>query len=1011
MSSATNEPGARSGAMGWVDLEGALCFFGGLGAGVFDDVWRYTPGNNQWTWIKGSSKAAAPAIYGTIHTGAVPNTPGARQLGAVGRDASGDPFVFGGINGANNFNDLFRLDVPTAVRVQTLAEADVTDTDATINGSVNPNGINTSAFLRYASRVDMGDAVQSPVVAAGDGTSDVPLTSAVTGLTPGTRYYYQVVATTAFGQQMSGVRSFVTTGTAPSTTIRFASYASTISESVGVATVKVVLSSPSPTQFTVPFSISGTATVATDYTLPVPMSVSFGVGQSVANIAIPIVNDNVAEVLQSKTIIVTLGTPTPSGAPTLANNLPHTITLNDNEQGIVVSTPQSQVVALGSTTTFSVTATGSGPLTYQWKKGTAKIAGATSPTYTITNTPAAAFGLYSVDVTNNTGTKTSVAAELIVLDTKPETLVLKQLEPITFKVAASGTGVLNYQWKKNGVNISGATSSTFGPIGAPASSVKIVYTCEVSKTGITGLSSGDKTVWVVSQVPIVNPVAALKTGVLGSYYEHQIDFNTTPAKTPKTFTVTGLPAGLTVSPSGLISGKPSKVVTNAPVAITASNGVGPSAVVNTFITIKPVPTGILGVPATAIGSYVALVARNPLFGGNHGGRLDLTTNTNGTFTAKLTIDGKTTNSPVGNLLMPVDNAGTITGVTGSTTFVRAGLPTLVLDFILGLADNSITGHVVAPSVGASADLTNGYRSTFNLTLAKATNYTDTYNFYLEIQAADLGDLEIPQGNGVGSFKITDDGKLTCAGTTADGLAYTSAGFVSAGGDVIIYAPFAISVGSLMGTGHITADTVSTTPVHLHSTFGGTLSWSKNAAAATSTNYAYRTGFTPRDLSIYGGKYIGASAGGVVGGLADTNDKTTSNARLTFIDGGLVDADLDGSDADLLADHFLFNISNTGTAVAQTVTLPLATDNLHNHNKVTFALASAPLGQYTGTFVVPNSVATLNRTAKFTGMIVWDGNAYQSPGYFLLSQLPQSGETIAKTAVLSGQVLLESYTGP
>ena len=1007
VSSATNEPGGRSAAMGWVDLEGALCFFGGLGAGVFDDVWRYTPGNNQWTWIKGSSKAAAPAIYGTPHLGEVPNTPGARQLGAVARDASGDPFIFGGLNGANNFNSLFRLDVPTAVSVQTLAEANVTDTDATINGSVNPNGINTSAFLRYASRVDMGDAVLSPVVAAGDGTAEVPLTSDITGLTPGTRYYYQVVVTTAFGQQMSAVRSFVTTGTAPATTVRFASYASTISESVGVAIVKVVLSSPSPTQFTVPFSISGTAATVTDFTLPNPLSVSFGVGQSVANIAIPIVNDNVADLVQSKTIIITLGTPTPSGAPSLGNSLPHTITLNDNEQGITVSTPQSQIVALGSTTTFSVTATGSGPLSYQWKKGTAKIAGATSPTYTITNTPSTAFGLYSVEVSNNTGKVTSLAGELVVVDTKAETLVTAGGGAINFSVLAYGAPTLNYTWLKNGGSLNGQNLKSLKDIFAPSSSaVPIVYTCEVSKPGVGAFTSGAKTVYVVTQVPIVTPVAALKTGVLGSYYEHQILYTTAANRAPKTFTVTGLAGtGLTVSPTGLISGKPIKVVTNLPISIIATNPVGPSTKEDTFLTIKPVPTGILGVPSTVAGSYVALVARNPLFGGNHGGRLDLTTNVAGTYTAKLTIDGKTT-SVLGNLTMPLDGSNNVTGATGLATFVRAGLPTLVLDFSLGLSDNSLLGHVVAASVGASADVT-GYRSTFNLTLANASAYTDTYNFFLEKQLADLGDLEIPQGNGVGSFKVTGDGKVTCAGSTADGLAYTSAGFVSDGGDVIIYAPFTISVGSLMGTAHINPDTVSTAPVHLHSDVRGTLSWSKNAAAATSTNYAYRSGFTPRTLTIIGGKYIGASAGGVVRGLTDVASKDTRNAQISFDDGGLLTGQVPTQ---------LFTISNlTLTALTQTVTMPVYNALLPinpNPNKVTFALAAAPLGQFSGTFTVPHPVTTLTRAAKFTGMIVWDGNGYQSPGYFLLSQLPQSGETIAKTAVLSGRVLVEPYSpGP
>jgi hypothetical protein len=40
------------------------------------------------------------------------------------------------------------------------------------------------------------------------------------------------------------------------------------------------------------------------------------------------------------------------------------------------------------------------------------------------------------------------------------------------------------------------------------------------------------------------------------------------------------------------------------------------------------------------------------------------------------------------------------------------------------------------------------------------------------------------------------------------------------------------------------------------------------------------------------------------------------------------------------------------------------------------------------------------------MIVWTGSAYSAQGFFLLSQLPQSGNALANTAVLSGQVILE-----
>jgi hypothetical protein len=138
------------------------------------------------------------------------------------------------------------------------------------------------------------------------------------------------------------------------------------------------------------------------------------------------------------------------------------------------------------------------------------------------------------------------------------------------------------------------------------------------------------------------------------------------------------------------------------------------------------------------------------------------------------------------------------------------------------------------------------------------------------------------------------------------------------------------------------------------------------------------------------------------------DTVTKNAKLTFLGGGLTDVDLDGSDANLLADTFTFNISNLGATVAQKVTLPLATDTLTNYNKVTFKLAATPLGQFTGTFTVPNVNKLLIRTAKFNGIIVWDGTQYINAGHFLLSQPPQSGQTVTTSNIISGQVLLEKH---
>jgi len=83
-------------------------------------------------------------------------------------------------------------------------------------------------------------------------------------------------------------------------------------------------------------------------------------------------------------------------------------------QSVQISTqPVSQSVCAGGNVSFSVNAIGAG-LTYQWRKGTVNIGGATSSTYSITGVTTADAGSYDVIVTGTCGPVTSAAATLTV---------------------------------------------------------------------------------------------------------------------------------------------------------------------------------------------------------------------------------------------------------------------------------------------------------------------------------------------------------------------------------------------------------------------------------------------------------------------------------------------------------------------------------------------------------------------------------------------------------------------
>ncbi len=136
----------------------------------------------------------------------------------------------------------------------------------------------------------------------------------------------------------------------------------------------------------------------------------------------------------------------------------------------ITTQPVSQTATVGAIATFSVTATGTAPLTYQWSKNGAAISGATSVSYT---TPATVIGdnasTFTVVVTNSTGSATSNNATLTVtaaptapsITTQPIGQAVTVPAAAPFTVVASGTAPLTNQWQKNSGAISGATSASY----------------------------------------------------------------------------------------------------------------------------------------------------------------------------------------------------------------------------------------------------------------------------------------------------------------------------------------------------------------------------------------------------------------------------------------------------------------------------------------------------------------------------------------------------------------------
>jgi glucose/arabinose dehydrogenase len=95
-------------------------------------------------------------------------------------------------------------------------------------------------------------------------------------------------------------------------------------------------------------------------------------------------------------------------------------------QGPSITThPADRTVSVGASATFTVVASGSTPLSYQWQRNNVNISGATSASYTLTNSQLSDSGaLFRCVVTNSFGNASSNEAQLTVTSNNPPTATI-----------------------------------------------------------------------------------------------------------------------------------------------------------------------------------------------------------------------------------------------------------------------------------------------------------------------------------------------------------------------------------------------------------------------------------------------------------------------------------------------------------------------------------------------------------------------------------------------------------
>ena len=191
--------------------------------------------------------------------------------------------------------------------------------------------------------------------------------------------------------------------------------------------------------------------------------------------------------------------------------------------------PAANTTALaGATVTFTVAADGSPAPALQWRKNGAALAGQTTATLTLNAVQAADAGSYTCVATNSAGTATSNAAALTVnavvvgtapiFTTQPQGKTIATGSTMVFTTVASGLPAPTYQWRQNGIPISGATLANLVLVGTTTGQAG-VYTCvATSSAGTATSSSATLTVQATADAGRIDNLSVLTTLAAGEPY-------------------------------------------------------------------------------------------------------------------------------------------------------------------------------------------------------------------------------------------------------------------------------------------------------------------------------------------------------------------------------------------------------------------------------------------------------------------------------------------------------------
>ncbi|HZZ59311.1 MAG TPA: immunoglobulin domain-containing protein, partial [Opitutaceae bacterium] len=187
----------------------------------------------------------------------------------------------------------------------------------------------------------------------------------------------------------------------------------------------------------------------------------------------------------------------------------------------ITGQPQNVTASVGMSATFSVDASGSAPLAYQWQLNGQAIAGATAPTYTIPSVQQSDAGTYTVVVTNSQGAMTSEGASLTVSATpiapiwqwQPTSTAVTAGGTASFSVGVVGSSPISYQWYKGTTPIPGAIGPAYTIASAQASDAGSYSVVITNPGGTVTSSSASLTVNAAGSPPVPVTIALQPTPV------------------------------------------------------------------------------------------------------------------------------------------------------------------------------------------------------------------------------------------------------------------------------------------------------------------------------------------------------------------------------------------------------------------------------------------------------------------------------------------------------------------